>query len=43
MAENTKRKTFFLLALAASLVAALAALVWKVINDEALQEHLGSA
>ena len=42
MAENSKRKTFFILALALSLVAALVAIVVKVVTDERLQELLGT-
>lgn len=42
MAENTKRKTFFLLALAFSLVVALLAVVVKVVRDEELQDRLGT-
>jgi PAS domain S-box-containing protein len=41
MAENSKRKTFFILALAFSLAVSLIAVVVKVMTDEALQEHLG--
>ncbi|MES2696483.1 MAG: ATP-binding protein [Verrucomicrobiota bacterium] len=41
MAETSKRKTFFILALAASLVVALVAVVVKVIGDEDLRERLG--
>ena len=42
MAENSNRKTFFILALAASLVIALIAVVVKVVTDEELQERLGT-
>ncbi len=42
MAENSQRKTFFILALAASLVVALIAVVVKVMTDEDLQERLGT-
>jgi PAS domain S-box-containing protein len=40
MAENTSRKTFFILALALSLVVAFAAVLVKVISDEELRERL---
>ena len=42
MAENTQRKTFFILALAFSLVVAGVAIAVAVINDEVLRERLGS-
>ncbi len=42
MAENSTRKAFFLLSLAASLVIALIAVVLKVVTDEKLQEQLGT-
>lgn len=42
MAESSNRKTFFILALAGSLVIALIAIVVKVVTDEALQEQLGT-
>lgn len=41
MAENQTRKTFFILALASSLVAALIAVVVKVVTDDELRERLG--
>src|SRR3954464_7474124 len=41
MAENSRRKTFFILALAFSLVVALIAVVVKVVTDEELRERLG--
>lgn len=41
MAENSKRKTFFILALAFSLAVALVAVVLKVMTDEVLRERLG--
>jgi PAS domain S-box-containing protein len=43
MPESTKRKTFFLLTLALSLMVALGALVWRVMHDDELQERLGNA
>ena len=42
MPENSKRKTFFILALALSLMIALAALVVKVIQDDDLRDRLGT-
>src|SRR4051812_11494469 len=42
MAENSRRKTFFILALAASLAIALVAVVVKVTTDEELREQLGA-
>lgn len=42
MAENSKRKTFFILALAFSLAVALVAVVVKVSNDDILRERLES-
>ncbi len=42
MAENLKRKTFFILALALSLVVALLAVVAKVVYDDDLRERLGT-
>lgn len=42
MAENSNRKTFFILALALSLIVALVAVVVRVIQDEELQERLGT-
>jgi len=42
MAENSKRKTFFILALAFSLVVAGIAVIVAVINDEVLRDRLGS-
>ncbi len=42
MAETSKRKTFFILALSASLVAALVAVVVKVVRDDDLRERLGT-
>jgi len=41
MAENSNRKTFFILALAASLAVALVAIVVKVSTDEDLRDRLG--
>ena len=41
MAENTKRKAFFILTLALSLMIALGAVIVKVLQDEELQERLG--
>jgi PAS domain S-box-containing protein len=42
MPENQKRKTFFILALAFSLMVSLVALVVKVLQDEDLRERLGT-
>ena len=42
MAENSKRKTVFILALAFSLAVALIAVVVKVSTDDQLQEQLGT-
>src|SRR3954464_7352090 len=42
MAENSRRKTFFILALAASLVVALVAVVVKVVTDDELRDRLGT-
>lgn len=42
MAENTQRKTFFILALAMSLAFALIAVVVKVSADEELRDRLGN-
>ena len=42
MSENSNRKTFFILALALSLIVALVAVVVRVIQDEELQERLGT-
>src|SRR4051812_23552954 len=41
MAETSKRKTFFILALALSLAIALIAVVVKVMSDEELRDRLG--
>src|SRR3989442_805381 len=41
MAETSKRKTFFILALATSLAVSLIAVVVKVMTDEVLRERLG--
>src|SRR5436853_7145100 len=41
MAETSRRKTFFILALAASLAVSLIAVVVKVMTDEVLREHMG--
>src|SRR5256885_6715217 len=41
MAETSRRKTFFILALAASLAVSLIAVVVKVMTDEVLRERLG--
>src|SRR5438477_1737799 len=41
MAETSKRKTFFILALALSLAIALIAVVVKVMSDEDLRDRLG--
>ncbi|MEX2044966.1 MAG: ATP-binding protein [Opitutus sp.] len=40
MADNSTRKTFFILALALSLTLGFASVVWVVINDEVLRERL---
>ena len=42
MADNSKRKTFFILTLAGSLMAALVAVVIRVVNDEELRDRLGN-
>src|SRR5947209_8708237 len=42
MADNSSRKTFFILTLAASLMAALIAVVVRVMNDEELRDQLGT-
>ena len=42
MADNSRRKTAFILTLAFSLMAALTAVVIRVINDEDLRERLGT-
>jgi PAS domain S-box-containing protein len=42
MADNSKRKTFFLLTLAGSLMASLVAVVIRVMNDEELRDRLGN-
>jgi PAS domain S-box-containing protein len=42
MADNSKRKTVFILTLAFSLMAALIAVVVRVIDDEDLRERLGT-
>ena len=41
MADNNKRKTFFILTLSFSLMAALVAVVVRVVTDEELRERLG--
>lgn len=40
MAENSQRKTYFILALALSLVVGFASIVWLVITDDVLRERL---
>ena len=42
MSENSKRKSFFILTLAMSLIAAMVAVVVRVVQDEDLQERLGN-
>jgi uncharacterized membrane protein len=42
MSENSKRKSFFILTLALSLIIALIAVVVRVVQDEELQERLGT-
>jgi PAS domain S-box-containing protein len=42
MADNSKRKTFFILTLAFSLMAALIAVVFRVMNDDELRDRLGN-
>lgn len=42
MADNSQRKTFFILTLAFSLMAALVAVVVRVMNDEDLRDRLGN-